>query len=148
MLFLAGAVWLGSLLSPRLFRFALKLPTGYVAGAVALVWCLVCAYLAALAGLAPIVGAFAAGLVLHEEHAAEHVARGESTLEHGLAPLAAFLVPIFFVRMGMLVDLHRVRVVVGARLRGAPDAGGGRGQAGLRPVRAEGHVARSSSASA
>jgi Kef-type K+ transport system membrane component KefB len=69
------------------------------------VWCLVCAWLAALSGLAPIVGAFAAGLVLHEEHAAEHVARGESTLEHGLTPLAAFLVPIFFVRMGMLVDL-------------------------------------------
>jgi Kef-type K+ transport system membrane component KefB len=104
-LFLAGAVWLGNLLSPRLFRIALRLPTGYVAGAVALVWCLVCSYLAALAGLAPIVGAFAAGLVLHEEHAAEHVARGESSLEHGLAPLAAFLVPIFFVRMGMLVDL-------------------------------------------
>jgi Kef-type K+ transport system membrane component KefB len=104
-LFLAGAVWLGSLLSPRLFRFALRLPTGYAAGAVALVWCLVCAWLAALSGLAPIVGAFAAGLVLHEEHAVEHVARGESTLEHGLAPLGAFLVPIFFVRMGMLVDL-------------------------------------------
>jgi Kef-type K+ transport system membrane component KefB len=104
-LFLAGAVWLGSLLSPRLFRIALALPSGHVAGAVALVWCLVCSYLAARAGLAPIVGAFAAGLVLHEEHAAEHVQRGESTLEHGLAPLAAFLIPVFFVRMGMLVDL-------------------------------------------
>jgi Kef-type K+ transport system membrane component KefB len=104
-LFLASAVWIGGVLSPRLFRLALRLPHGHVAGAVALVWCLVCSYVAALAGLAPIVGAFAAGLVLHEEHAAEHVARGESTLEHGLAPLAAFLVPVFFVRMGMLVDL-------------------------------------------
>jgi Kef-type K+ transport system membrane component KefB len=105
MLFLGGAVWLGGLLSPRLFRVALALPSGHVAGAVALVWCLVCSWLAALAGLAPIVGAFAAGLVLHEEHAASHVERGESTLEHGLAPLAAFLIPVFFVRMGMLVDL-------------------------------------------
>jgi Kef-type K+ transport system membrane component KefB len=104
-LFLAGAVWIGGVLSPRLFRLALRLPHGHVAGAVALVWCLVCSYVADLAGLAPIVGAFAAGLVLHEEHAAEHVARGESTLEHGLAPLAAFLIPVFFVRMGMLVDL-------------------------------------------
>jgi Kef-type K+ transport system membrane component KefB len=108
-LFLSGAVWLGSLLSPHLFRLALALPTGHVAGTVALVWCLACAYLAALAGLAPIVGAFAAGLVLQEEHAAEHVARGESSLEHGLSPLAAFLVPIFFVRMGMLVDLSSFR---------------------------------------
>jgi Kef-type K+ transport system membrane component KefB len=104
-LFLAGAVWLGGLLVPRLFRMALALPSGNVAGAIALVWCLAASALAALAGLAPIVGAFAAGLVLREEHAAGHVARGEATLGHGLVPLSAFLVPIFFVRMGMLVDL-------------------------------------------
>ncbi|MET0554760.1 MAG: cation:proton antiporter [Vicinamibacteria bacterium] len=104
-LFLAAAVGLGGALAPRVFRLALALPAGHVASALALAWCLAWAGLAALAGLAPIVGAFAAGLVLREEHAAPHVARGEPTLEHGLAPLAAFLVPVFFVRMGMLVDL-------------------------------------------
>jgi Na+:H+ antiporter len=104
-LFLAGALLVGGLVAPRIFKGALALPPGGVAAAMALGMCLLFAYLAALAGLAPIVGAFAAGLVLEEKHAAEHVARGELPLQEALAPLAAFLVPVFFVRMGMLVDV-------------------------------------------
>jgi Kef-type K+ transport system membrane component KefB len=104
-LFLVGALVVGGFVAPRIFRSALALPAGGVASALALTMCLLSAYLAALAGLAPIVGAFAAGLVLEEKHAAEHVARGEMPLQEAIGPLAAFLVPIFFVRMGMLVDL-------------------------------------------
>jgi len=104
-LFLAGALVLGGLVVPRLFKTALALPPGGVSAALALGICLLFSYLAARAGLAPIVGAFAAGLVLEETHAADHVARGEKPLEEALAPLAAFLVPVFFVRMGMLVDV-------------------------------------------
>jgi Kef-type K+ transport system membrane component KefB len=104
-LFLVGALLVGGLLAPRLFKTALVLPAGGVSAALALGLCLLSAYLAALAGLAPIVGAFAAGLVLEEKHALEHVARGEQPLHDALEPLAAFLVPIFFVRMGMLVDV-------------------------------------------
>lgn len=105
MLFLVGAVVVGGVVSPRLFKGALVLPAGGVAAALALGLCLLFSYLAALAGLAPIVGAFAAGLVLDEKQAAEHVARGEQPFMESLAPLASFLVPVFFVRMGMLVDL-------------------------------------------
>jgi Kef-type K+ transport system membrane component KefB len=105
-LFLVGALVIGGLMAPRIFKSALGLPAGGVASALALAMCLLSAYAAALAGLAPIVGAFAAGLVLEEKHAAEHVARGEQPLQEAMAPLAAFLVPIFFVRMGMLVDLE------------------------------------------
>ena len=104
-LFLVGALVLGGLVVPRLFKTALALPPGGVSAALALGICLLFSYLAARAGLAPIVGAFAAGLVLEETHAADHVARGEKPLEEALAPLAAFLVPVFFVRMGMLVDV-------------------------------------------
>jgi Kef-type K+ transport system membrane component KefB len=104
-LFLAGALVVGALAAPRLFKGALALPPGGVSAALALGFCLLFAYLAAWAGLAPIVGAFAAGLVLEEKHAAEHVARGEQPLAEALAPLAAFLVPVFFIRMGMLVDV-------------------------------------------
>lgn len=104
-LFLVGALLVGGLLAPRLFKTALILPAGGVSAALALALCLLSAYLAALAGLAPIVGAFAAGLVLDEQHAADHVARGERTLEESLGSLSAFLVPVFFVRMGMLVDV-------------------------------------------
>ncbi len=104
-LFLVGALLVGGLLAPRLFKSALILPAGGVSAALALALCLLSAYLAAVAGLAPIVGAFAAGLVLDEQHAADHVARGERTLEESLGSLSAFLVPVFFVRMGMLVDV-------------------------------------------
>jgi Kef-type K+ transport system membrane component KefB len=38
-------------------------------------------------------------------HFEGHVARGEQPLHQSLHPLTALLVPVFFVRMGMLVDL-------------------------------------------
>jgi Kef-type K+ transport system membrane component KefB len=104
-LFLVGALLIGGLVAPRIFKSALVLPAGGVSAALALALCLLSSYVAALAGLAPIVGAFAAGLVLEEKHSAEHVARGEQPLEESLGSLASFLVPVFFVRMGMLVDV-------------------------------------------
>jgi Kef-type K+ transport system membrane component KefB len=104
--FLAGALFVGSFLSPRLFRGALALRTGGVVLALSLGLCFALAYLSLRAGLAPIVGAFAAGLVLEEVHFEGQVQRGERPLHESLEPLIALLVPIFFVRMGMLVDLR------------------------------------------
>jgi Kef-type K+ transport system membrane component KefB len=56
-------------------------------------------------GLAPIVGAFAAGLVLEDLHDRPFVARGERSLQEQVAPIGAFLVPIFFVMMGFRTTL-------------------------------------------
>ena len=50
--------------------------------------------------------AIAAGLVLEEVHFEGHVQRGEPPLHESLEPLIALLVPVFFIRMGMLVDLR------------------------------------------
>ncbi len=105
LVFLVGALFVGSFLSPLLFRGALALRSTGIVQALSLGLCFAFAYLALLAGLAPIVGAFAAGLVLEELHFADHLKRGESPLHKSLEPLIALLVPIFFVRMGMLVDL-------------------------------------------
>ncbi len=105
-LFLVGALVVGSLLSPRVFRGALALRSAGVVQALALGGCCVCAYLALQAGLAPIVGAFAAGLVLEEVHFEGHVQRGDRPLHASLEPLIALFVPVFFVRMGMLVDVR------------------------------------------
>src|SRR6185369_3180642 len=72
-----------------------------------LVFCFALAFLATRLGLAAIVGAFAAGLVLDEAHLRDHsggAAEG-SAIARLLAPLAGFLVPVFFVLMGMRVDL-------------------------------------------
>ena len=103
--FLAGAVVVGSFLSPRVFRRALSLNTTGVVLALSLSLCFGLAWLAAKAGLAPIVGAFAAGLVLEDVHFEDHVARGEKPLHESLHALTALLVPVFFVRMGLLVDV-------------------------------------------
>ncbi len=104
--FLVGALVVGSLLSPRLFRASLALRSTGVVLSLSLSLCFALAYLALQAGLAPIVGAFAAGLVLEEVHFESHVERGERPLHQSLEPLTALLVPVFFVRMGMLVDLR------------------------------------------
>jgi Kef-type K+ transport system membrane component KefB len=104
--FLAGALVIGSVLSPRLFRGALALRSRGVVLALSLGFCFLLSYLALRAGLAPIVGAFAAGLVLEEVHFEGQVERGEPPLHESLGPLTALLVPVFFIRMGMLVDVR------------------------------------------
>ncbi|MBN1335844.1 MAG: cation:proton antiporter [Deltaproteobacteria bacterium] len=103
--FLVGGVVVGSFLSPRVFRVAAHLRgTGILVG-LALSFCFLMSVLAGLAGLAPIVGAFVAGLILEPVHYKDLVRKGEGDLEHLLRPIGAFLVPIFFVRMGMDVDV-------------------------------------------
>jgi Kef-type K+ transport system membrane component KefB len=105
-LFLTLAVLVGSFLSPRLFRHALAIRTTGLVLALSLGLCFGLAWLAAKAGLAPIVGAFAAGLVLEDVHFEGLVRRGEKPLHESLHSLTALLVPVFFVRMGMLVDVE------------------------------------------
>jgi Kef-type K+ transport system membrane component KefB len=104
--FLVGALAVGGFLSPRLFRGALGLRSTGLVQSLSLGFCFALASLALAAGLAPIVGAFAAGLVLETAHFEEHLKRGEKPLHESLEPLIALLVPVFFVRMGMLVELE------------------------------------------
>jgi Kef-type K+ transport system membrane component KefB len=104
--FLVGALVLGMYLSPRLFYVASKLEASGVLLATGLAFCFSLAWLASFIGLAPIVGAFAAGLVLEDVHYRDFVDRGEHGLEHLIEPIAAFLVPIFFVVMGVRTDLR------------------------------------------
>ena len=103
--FLFGAVALGLVISPRLFGLASRLRGRGVLLATALVFCFGLSYLAAAIGLAAIVGAYAAGLILEDVHFRDFTQRGEHGLEELLRPIGEFLVPVFFVLMGMRVDL-------------------------------------------
>jgi Kef-type K+ transport system membrane component KefB len=103
--FLIGALALGVFFSKRLFSLASKLRSRGVLVAVGLAFCFFLSWLASLIGLAPIVGAFAAGLLLEDLHYRDFVARGEHRLEELIHPISSFLVPIFFVLMGMRTDL-------------------------------------------
>jgi Kef-type K+ transport system membrane component KefB len=132
--FLVGALMLGQLLAPMLSRAFAKLSRSVgMKMTLALALCLVFAYIAHVIGLAPIVGAFAAGLILEEVHfngfdepqikaeltaavagadattrrrVADVLARHRARhLEHLLEPVGHFVVPIFFVVAGMQVKL-------------------------------------------
>jgi len=103
--FLVGAVLVGTYLSPRLFAAAFRLKTDGALLAAGLVICFLFSWAARWVGLAPIVGAFAAGLVLNPKHYRRHLSAGEPELGDLIQPLTGFLVPIFFVLMGAKVDL-------------------------------------------
>jgi Kef-type K+ transport system membrane component KefB len=103
-LFFVIAIVLGVLVSRRLYVWATYLRGKGVLLTITLIWCFLIAYLSALIGLAPIVGAFAAGLVLEEATFSNWHGRDEQ-LEKILKPVCDFMVPVFFVHMGMRVDL-------------------------------------------
>lgn len=104
--FLIGSIVVGHFVVPRLLRGAGRLKSEGVLLTLAVAFCLFLSWVSAKVGLAPIVGAFAAGLVLDEVHYKPAHARNERELEELLQPVSLVLVPIFFVLMGMKVDLR------------------------------------------
>jgi Kef-type K+ transport system membrane component KefB len=105
-LFLALAVVVGRFWSQRAFSYAAKLRVSGTLLAMAICFCFAVATAAGYFGLAPIVGAFAAGVVLEEVHYKPFVERGERTIQELLFPLTTLVVPVFFVLMGFRVDLR------------------------------------------
>lgn len=134
--FLGGSILLGTWLAPRISRFFSMIHTGIgMKFALVISFGLVFAYLAALMGLAPIVGAFAAGLILtpvyfnefqdppfvDELKAAVNKERPNGALREKLdhiihkhshrhieelaEHLGHFMIPIFFVLTGMQVKV-------------------------------------------
>jgi Kef-type K+ transport system membrane component KefB len=102
--FLAIAALFGRWLSHHSFRLASKLQSDGVLLTIALVFCFVFSALADQFGLAPMIGAFAAGLVLEDVHYRD-LADREGDLDHLVKPIGMFLIPIFFVVVGTRVDL-------------------------------------------
>jgi len=105
-LFLVGSIAIGQFLMPRLLRGAGRFESRGVLLTLAVSFCLLLSWAAAKAGLAPIMGAFAAGLILDEVHYKPANRRIERSLNDLLQPVATVLVPIFFVLMGLKVDLR------------------------------------------
>jgi Kef-type K+ transport system membrane component KefB len=104
--FLAGSLALGTYLSPKLFFLASRLQSRQVLLATGLAFCFLLSWLSSALGLAAIVGAFAAGLILEDVHYRDFVGRGEKPLGELISPIAGFLTPVFFVVMGMRTDLQ------------------------------------------
>lgn len=104
--FLLGSVILGDWLSPHLFRAAALLRVHGMLMITGLVFCFGLSWLASRMGLAPIVGAFAAGMILDEKHYRSMRSGNDRSLEEWVMPITVLLVPIFFVMMGLQVDLR------------------------------------------
>jgi Kef-type K+ transport system membrane component KefB len=104
--FLFVALLVGRFLVPHIFHGAGKLEGRGVLLALAVALCFVLSWAAAGIGLAAIVGAFAAGLLLEEAHIERMPGRTKHHLHELLTPLTTILVPIFFVLMGLKVDLR------------------------------------------
>ena len=92
-------------LTPMGFRQAARLRTGGALLAVGLCLCFFLSWAASAIGLAALVGAFAAGLVLEDAHSEAFVQRGERPLGEMLQPMTSFLVPVFFVLVGFHTSL-------------------------------------------
>jgi len=133
-LFLVASIVFGQIAAPYFGRFFAKINTGKgMKFTVAISFGLIFAFLAHKIGLAPIIGAFAAGLVLDPVHfrhfknpriinaikeATENLDRlsrkkildvliphSHRHVEYLIEPIGLFLVPIFFVMTGMGVQL-------------------------------------------
>ena len=105
--FLAGSLAFGRWLAPTAFRVVSRLHGSGVVFTSALVTCFALSWFASAVGLAPIVGAFAAGLVLEGVPFDRLLPEGDR-LEDLLMPLSAVLVPLFFVHMGLQVNLSEL----------------------------------------
>ena len=96
--FLAVAMAIGLTTARWLFEFVNRMRVRGVLVTFALVFALLLAYLADLVGLAPIVGAFAAGLILSRTNQFD-------TIVEQIKPVADVFTPIFFVSIGAAVDI-------------------------------------------
>jgi len=105
-IFLILAVIIGRFAAQRMFHYAARLQVAGSLLAVCICFCFLTAALAGVVGLAPIVGAFAAGVVLEEVHYKPFRDRGERKVEELLQPITTLVVPVFFVLMGFRVDLR------------------------------------------
>lgn len=102
--FLAAALTLGRLATPRLFALVSRFRGEQVLLPLSLGFAFLLAWLGSLAGLASIVGAYAAGLILERAHIVDLEHREKHSLEELVHPLVTVLSPLFFVLMGAKVD--------------------------------------------
>ncbi len=108
LLFLWAAIRLGPYLLRWLVSLVHRLDIVEAKMLVSFLFVMALSWAASLVGLATIVGAFAAGVILHEGYFAHWNARDRRalTVKELVMPLEVILVPIFFVLMGLQVKLE------------------------------------------
>ena len=105
-LFLIVAVVAGRYIGGKILSIGASARVGGMAVVLGICHCFFLTALAEVMGLAPIVGAFAAGLVLNEAHYEGYTKMGSEQFEEIVSPISSILLPVFFVLMGLKVDLR------------------------------------------
>ncbi len=105
LLFLSGAIFMGLKLAPLLGYYTTHMKVEGWKLAMAIIFCLLLSYIADLIGLATIVGAFAAGLILREVRFKD-LKGGEHGMQEILRPASFVFVPVFFLLIGMQIKLE------------------------------------------
>jgi Kef-type K+ transport system membrane component KefB len=103
--FLGISIVLGRMLAGRVIHWGSQAKVHGIPVVLTICYCFIMAGIAETIGLAAIVGAFAAGLVLDSTHYAGYDELKGKKVEELLAPVSAIYVPVFFVLMGLRVDL-------------------------------------------
>ncbi len=102
--FLVLSIYVGVKLIPRIMPHLARFRTEGIMIISALLFCFLLSWLADEVGLAAIVGAFAAGLILEEVHFRDF--RERISMHELIRPITTLFVPIFFVLMGIRVRLE------------------------------------------
>ena len=104
--FLGGSLLFGRMVILPLMRLVRQARSQSAPAVLGVAYCFLMAALADYIGLADIVGAFAAGLVLSEEITRLFGEQRERyRIDAAIAPIGAVFVPVFFVHMGLRVDV-------------------------------------------
>lgn len=106
-IFFGILLWFGSALLKRSVLLFAKFDRSHVKLIYPFALLMICSYLADMMGLATIVGAFAAGLIIREEAFQLKGIKGfqgNESVEHIVSPLEGVFAPVFFVVMGLQVD--------------------------------------------
>lgn len=106
LLFFAGALFVGQRLMPEIVHVVALTKHASVWTGFAFCLALGVAQLAAFAGLAPLIGAFVAGLLLDDVDFRVGDTLQKHTLEELIRPISDILISIFFVGIGALVQLE------------------------------------------
>jgi Kef-type K+ transport system membrane component KefB len=132
--FIAVALVMGSVAIPPLFKAVERIRSTGGLGLIALAFALSLAWLAAASGSAMIIGAFAAGLILHPTPQRREIEVSVTALGH-------LFVPIFFAGVGAAVELRTLAspsvLLIGAALLAVGAAG--KIAAGFSPWWFDGH---------
>lgn len=102
--FLALSIFIGLKYVPSLFNLFAKMRTHGIMLISSLIFCFALSIFANMAGLATIIGAYAAGLILEEVHFKGF--NDDTHLEEYLKPITSIFVPVFFIQMGIQVRLE------------------------------------------